>query len=210
MDTKYICLVLLILFVTIIVIISYSKQIVDYVEEKFQDCPTIEEVRKLYLDQKERNHKGSYKLSNNPKASCLDPCPEGSFINVNNSYNCEECEIGKYNDEINNFRCKPCGTDEDNLRKLTFKPGSTELSDCKTKTDVENKLKSDLNKNQLDSFYNMILDNIMSVDHTLKKDDVIERGKSLVLDKALQTKNLETKLKSLENQLLEKYPSLKF
>ena len=58
MDTKYICLVLLILLVTIIVILTYSKQIVDYVE-KFQDCPTVEEVRNLYLDQ---TKKKSYRI----------------------------------------------------------------------------------------------------------------------------------------------------
>jgi hypothetical protein len=208
MDTKYICLVLLILLVTIIVIVTYSKQIVDYVEEKFQDCPTIEDVRNLYLDQTKRNHEGSYKLYDGK--NCLESCPKGSFINTNNLYKCEECGIGKYNDDINNFRCKPCGTDKDNLRKLTFKTGTKEFEDCKSKTDIENKLKSDLNKSQLDPFYNMILDNIMSVDHTLKTDDIIDKSKKLILDKALQTKNLENELKSLESQLSEKYPSLKF
>jgi hypothetical protein len=207
MDTKYICLVLLILLVTIIVIVTYSKQIVNYVE-KFQECPTVEEVRNLHLDQTKKNHTGSYKLTKT--SQCLTACPPGSFINTNNSYNCEECEIGKYNDDINNFKCKPCGKDLDNLRKLTFTTGAKRFEDCKSKTDVKNKLKSDLNKSELDSFYNMILDNIMTVDHTLKKDDVIEKSKKLVLDKALETKNLEKQLKSLENQLSEKYPSLKF
>ena len=50
----------------------------------------------------------------------------------------------------------------------------------------------------------------MSVDHTLKTDDIIDKSKKLILDKALQTKNLENELKSLESQLSEKYPSLKF
>ena len=41
----------------------------------------------------------------------------------------------------------------------------------------------------------------MTVDHTLKKDDVIEKSQKLILDKALETKNLEKQLKSLENKL---------
>ena len=47
-------------------------------------------------------------------------------------------------------------------------------------------------------------------DHKLKKDDVVELGKTLVIDRVLQLKYLDSKMKSLENKLSNKFPSLKF
>lgn len=210
MDTKYISLVLLILLVTIIIVIKYSKGIVNYVEEKFtQDCPSVEEIRKLYLDQTKKNHKGSYKLTK--KSLCLPACPPGNFINVNNSYQCEKCDFGEYNEEKNNFNCKSCGNDNSNYRKLTFKKGTPNSEGCKNKLEIKQKIKNDLGTDkELDGFYEMILDNIVSEDHKLKKDDVVGLGKTLVLDRVLQLKYLDNKMKSLENKLSNKFPSLKF
>ncbi len=210
MDTKYISLVLLILLVTIIIVLKYSKNIVNYVEEKFvEDCPTVEEVRKLYLDQKKKNHEGSYKLTE--KSSCMPACPPGNFINVNNAYQCDQCDFGEFNEEKNNFNCKTCGNDDNNFRKLTFKKGTTTGEGCKNKLEIRQKIKNDIGSGrELDAFYEMILDNIVSDDHKLKKDDVVGLGKTLILDRALQLEYLEKKMKSLENKLSDKFPSLKF
>ena len=210
MDTKYISLVLLILLVTIIIVIKYSKSIVDYVEEKFtQDCPTVEEIRKLYLDQTKKNHEGSYKLTK--KSTCSPACPPGSFININKAYQCDKCDIGEYNEEKNNFNCKSCGNDNNNDRKLTFKKGTTNSEGCKNKLQIKQKIKNDLGSDrELDGFYEMILDNIVSADHKLKKDDVVELGKTLVVDRVSELKYLDNKMKSLENKLSNKFPSLKF
>lgn len=126
MKNMYLCLSISFLILVIILTISNSKSLINFVEDfnenTVKDCDTINELEQRLINNEDVSDRSFKK---DTFSECIPPCPKGTYINKNTG-KCEECDVTSYSDEKNLFECKSCPENQ-----LSFEKGATEREQCK-------------------------------------------------------------------------------